>query len=625
MSTFLYCNNGRPCGVCGSHEDCRESSDGLRFCKNRHAGDWSPGNAYVGESRDGLWGMWRDELDLGRRSPQNHGPAATRPMKDVEKEQRTRRRAAYNFASGRDRSIPLDDAAAIKLARSLGLPATLLKAQWRCFKPDRDGQTFVLPEYGFDAGGAFRPVCYLWRELDGTKRNHGDPDCPVKRGLTMAEGWDDNPGPIYLPEGASDTMALHAMGLAAWGRPSSRAGVETVARLLAQDAQALAGRELVILGENDERPNGRWEGRDGAHATAQKLADLTGRPVRVAMPPPGFKDVRDWFKAHWKPGSDPKKLGARFAIETGFRQVFRPAAFRPPEVPNEESQVVNAALAMASLVARGKERRAEEEAPLRANAARVSNAMRADRLRYQCPCCRKLVFRHREEGSPYVGDVCCQKWFCEACRRWLIAREMGSTAFHFAAARKLFETVCTDDEWPMIRMRVRRAGGEYRRIRRQREGGWYIVSDAAAEGMVPVSVESAMFEFRCLLGEWEGDSRPVTSSHAWKLLGCKAETKMELLTVASPSVDSARTSEIAATFDASPVPKTSRRPEQGGWVARLWAVEREGGWSVEMAKAFASAMADDFALPSGFKVEFDFGDSTPGRQTDLAEDLATAL
>jgi len=97
---------------------------------------------------------------------------------------------------------------------------------------------------------------------------------------------------VLLVEGSSDALAATAAGLAAVGRPSDRGGVADLAALLRELPPA---RPLVVVGENDEKPDGTWPGRDGAEAVAAGLAHRLRRPVAWAMTPGGAKDVRDWL------------------------------------------------------------------------------------------------------------------------------------------------------------------------------------------------------------------------------------------------------------------------------------------------------------------------------------------
>lgn len=100
------------------------------------------------------------------------------------------------------------------------------------------------------------------------------------------------PDPVYVPEGASDTAAALSRGWAAVGRPSNVAAAPHLAALL-------RGRRVIVVGENDRKPNGKWPGRDGARTTAAKLAHEWGlASVEWMLPPDDFKDLREWHRAN---------------------------------------------------------------------------------------------------------------------------------------------------------------------------------------------------------------------------------------------------------------------------------------------------------------------------------------
>jgi phage/plasmid primase-like uncharacterized protein len=98
--------------------------------------------------------------------------------------------------------------------------------------------------------------------------------------------------PVLLPEGPTSTLAALTLGLPAVGRSSASMGeAET------REAQRLLrGRDVVLLAENDVKPDGRWPGREGAERAARALL-LHVRSARVAFPPAGCKDLRDWVRA----------------------------------------------------------------------------------------------------------------------------------------------------------------------------------------------------------------------------------------------------------------------------------------------------------------------------------------
>jgi hypothetical protein len=192
------------------------------------------------------------------------------------------------------------------------------------------GRTFSFPEC--DAAGAV--IGINRRFPDGSKKVLPG----GKRGLTLVTGWRDRPGPVYLVEGPSDTLAATAAGLAAVGRPSNTGGVNHLGALLAGLDPV---REIVVLGENDRKPDGSWPGRDGAARTAAALARALGRSVRWALPPEGAKDARDWLTARVAEGTGWDEAGRAFAAAL----VFPPAG--PPliEVTVREHEVNDEAAA----------------------------------------------------------------------------------------------------------------------------------------------------------------------------------------------------------------------------------------------------------------------------------------
>lgn len=168
-----------------------------------------------------------------------------------------------------------------ELASLLGLPVEALKALevgWnRQYWPH---DTWALPER--NAAGQVIGICCRGR--DGSKRMMQR----SQRGLYLPDGWQDRPGPVFVPEGFSDAAALTSMGLAAAGRPSCTGGVQHLIELFRR-----VDREIVVLGDNDQRPDGSWPGKVGAVKVALALQEQLGRSVKYTMPPEGFKDVRE--------------------------------------------------------------------------------------------------------------------------------------------------------------------------------------------------------------------------------------------------------------------------------------------------------------------------------------------
>lgn len=197
-----------------------------------------------------------------------------------------------------------------RLARALGVASTALadlEAAW-------DDPVWLFSER--DARGAIIGV--LRRYGDGMKKAV----LKSKRGLIVPRPLPAE-GLILIVEGPTDVAAALSMGLAAVGRPSAAGGVKHLAELL-------KGREILVLGENDQKPDGSHPGRDGALGAATRLAAAWGVPVHWALPPTESKDIRAWFNAQSVDPADTAAChdaGQRFmaAIKAAVQTVEPPA------------------------------------------------------------------------------------------------------------------------------------------------------------------------------------------------------------------------------------------------------------------------------------------------------------
>jgi len=176
-----------------------------------------------------------------------------------------------------------------QLAISLRIPAAELKrlgVGWR--KPDGKPGAYTIPEYN----GQGAVIGIATRTLSGEKKalqgSH--------RGLTLVKDWPSRlreASKIFIVEGPSDVAAAGVIGIFAIGRPSARGGVEMLTELL---GTVRPDQDVIVLGENDSKPDGTWPGRDAAEAVANKLADRLGRSIRWVLPATGAKDLRAWLK-----------------------------------------------------------------------------------------------------------------------------------------------------------------------------------------------------------------------------------------------------------------------------------------------------------------------------------------
>lgn len=237
-----------------------------------------------------------------------------------------------------------------ELATSLGVTVESLRAVgigWatkddlRAMKAGGEGWADAYPEgaYAFpERGGTGEIVGFGLRTPDGRK---GSPSRGVgaARGLIIPSGLSEAAGPVLVVEGASDVAAAASLGLTAVGRPSNRGGADHLARLL-------KGRDVVVLGENDQKATGAWPGRDGAERTAQRLAGSWKQSVAWALPPTGRKDVRECVEHAVKDGLDLRDRSAATAAGESLLEALRAGLQEvdPPPRPKQAEVLVQIAL-----------------------------------------------------------------------------------------------------------------------------------------------------------------------------------------------------------------------------------------------------------------------------------------
>jgi hypothetical protein len=266
-------SRGNPCPLCEGIDGCSIGADGLFLCRRREGS--LAGFVCLGPAKgDPQWTLYRREGD-----PLLNG--LYKPPIDW-------RAKAEALATN------LTPALRDELTGVLGMPLAVLDE---------------LSLLGFCADGPHKDkntgkplgACWTFPEVDGAgsvigltcRYRRGDKKAwpGGHRGLTVPTRWRDRDGPIFLPEGPSDALAVTTMQLSAIGRPSNMGGVEYLAELL---RDVPADRHLIVLGELDANFKGQWPGRDGALKTACALAEKLSRPVQWALPPDGAKDVRAW-------------------------------------------------------------------------------------------------------------------------------------------------------------------------------------------------------------------------------------------------------------------------------------------------------------------------------------------
>lgn len=260
---WIRVSRRHPCPICPKPDNCTVSEDGRAV--------WC-GRVSEGSVRENNGGQYLHWLD-GEQAVPMPPPRKQRDAAPVTKDwPKYARRLTQHSEQPRER-----------LAAQLSLsPESLIQLQvgWNPFDafwsfPERNGDGEII---GISA-----------RYTSGKKKRLAG----SRAGLTYAEHWDTGDGSILLVEGGSDTAALITLGLTVVGRPSNNGGVELLIDLLEHVPH---DRDIIVIGERDEKEDGKWPGKDGAIRTATRLAEELERPVAWSLPPDDAKDSRAWLQ-----------------------------------------------------------------------------------------------------------------------------------------------------------------------------------------------------------------------------------------------------------------------------------------------------------------------------------------
>ncbi len=298
-------NPSRPCPVCeGTTTGCGVGDSGLILCRKR----------------DGPVAGFR-HLGASGADPQFHLFRVEEPTPRIRLSAKSAENRTDWTALARTFAAQLMTDRRAELAAALQLPVAALD---------------TLPLVGFDP----RESCWTFPECDssgtviGLTRRFRDGSKKFRfgghRGVTLPCHWRESPGPLFLVEGPSDVLTLAYAGLCVVGRPSNTGGVRFLVELLHDWP---TDRGIVVVGENDRKPNGLWPGKDGAERTAPTLARELRRPIDWTLPPEGTKDARAWF-THASRGSTtwPDRGATFLAHATTHRTTVAPMPTLPPSL-----------------------------------------------------------------------------------------------------------------------------------------------------------------------------------------------------------------------------------------------------------------------------------------------------
>jgi hypothetical protein len=303
----------KPCQLCDAADGCSRTEDGMLLCRKREGRQ----AGFICLGKRDQWSMYRregdpvlEERDRERRDTRKH---ATKNGDGKPTEPDIAEKANWEQRM-RVQERNLDAAQRSKLASTLGLPESALTELRIGYISDPACWTFAEHDGTGNIIGINRRYC-----SDGRKACIKD----SRRGVYVARRWRERDGDVYIPEGASCTLALSAMGLAAIGRPSNTGGVDHLAALF-QDVPH--DKRLVVLGEHDTKANGEWPGLK-CKDVSEQLSKKLGRVVYWALPPDGAKDARAWATTQNLPTSgeafeeDWHAAGERFVAGLELQEV----------------------------------------------------------------------------------------------------------------------------------------------------------------------------------------------------------------------------------------------------------------------------------------------------------------
>jgi AAA domain-containing protein len=276
---FTEVTKSSPCPVCGGDDFCAWCTDGTTLlCERSRVAPPGSGLRFLRHRNDGA--MFRRDDGPGRGNsvrPSKSAPGDAhrwpRVFEHAKRELTESRRVQLASQLG----VRWEALADVGLGRIEGEDLRRLKAGWSGAPPD---SAFVFAE----RDGEGHIIGLSLRAHDGSK---GAP-LGSRRGLTVPASFRESRGVVLIVEGASDVAAARTLGLMAVGRPSNASGADKLAKLL-------EGRSVLVIGENDAKPDGSWPGRNGAMRIAESLAESWSLSVPYALPPSDSKDVRAWL------------------------------------------------------------------------------------------------------------------------------------------------------------------------------------------------------------------------------------------------------------------------------------------------------------------------------------------
>lgn len=546
----------RPCPVCGKKKDCRANDDGLHFCRSGLNGqrDGQAGFEFIENSRCGTWGMyriagseWKGGVPVASPAPTPAIDPAAAERERLAREAKAASDAREAIFAARRKAIVLNNISTCHpesldfLARTLKLPRFCLDAlridMWQ--HPAHD-EKWAWVFYETLPGTPPPTPTVSLRHENGDKYAYGPRGIFVGRNWNATDAAGNSVGPLYIVEGASDVLALYALGLPAIGRPNNTGGAEHIAAFVTENG-IQPGRPIIVLGENDQKRNGTWPGMDGARRVSAKLAELLpGHPVTMAFPPDNIKDSRQWVinqvGASWSQETL-ADLGGVFAraVNGMARKPFddHPAeAVDASPTPAPDSPASSSIIELltnigelAEFVAAARRRQVDHVA----RAGNYSDPHPEAHTLEFCPRCRNVAAKHRLRAIFAIFQAPCRKLDCPWCNGVKKLQYKATTREHLTeharAGGDLYQFRCDAEQWPRIYDKINRDGGKYMRFEPAGNRQFIVISTVPPRDVEYIKIEAKNVEqaidylARIIDTIPLIDYKPFSSSRAWKLVG----------------------------------------------------------------------------------------------------------
>jgi len=266
MGNFHAVSGSAPCPICHRTGWCMVTNDGCVCLCHREPSQWP------NKIGDGWFHRLRERV--GGDVPTSTGRGNARPAEPVDI-------AAYfeKLPQGE-----IQDRMCRALEPRLGLPAEILRLlDWRW---DRAAHGIAIPMR--DPWGLVTGIRYRSFESGAKWAKSGSKD-----GLFFDPDFIPyEPDLLLVCEGPTDTAAAMACGFWTVGRSSCGTGRDLIREFM----KSRRVKRLVIVADDDKpktRPGGgTWRpGLDGAVRLGEQLKVSYG----IALPPIGFKDLREWY------------------------------------------------------------------------------------------------------------------------------------------------------------------------------------------------------------------------------------------------------------------------------------------------------------------------------------------